>query len=161
VEPDAASFPISNMRADFQFSLMAGFTQSETSTAWCGNHVVAGFNDSGSLFESLLFGPGGLSLSGLALSTNKGTSFRDAGFINPGTDFSHFLGGDPVVTCAAIPPTATPTFFYTQLFEYGPATAPVTAIAFSKSVDGGASWVSPVAAVGKDARTHFLDKDWS
>src|SRR5262249_44428782 len=51
IDPDAASFPITNTRADFQFSLMAGFTQSETSTAWCGNNIVVGFNDSGSLFE--------------------------------------------------------------------------------------------------------------
>ena len=60
-EPAAVSFPISNPSTDFLFSLMAGFTQSETSTAWCGNHVVVGFNDSGSFFESLLFGPGGAS----------------------------------------------------------------------------------------------------
>jgi hypothetical protein len=161
VEPDSASFPISNTRADFQFSLMSGFTQSETSTAWCGNNVVVGFNDSGSFFESLLFGPGGASLSGSAISTNRGLTFHDAGFINPGTDVTNFLGGDPVVTCTVTTPGTLPTFYYTQLFEYGPASAPVTAIALSKSIDGGASWVSPVAAVGKDARTHFLDKDWS
>src|SRR5262249_6796851 len=51
--------------------------------------------------------------------------------------------------------------FFTQLFELGPASAPLTAIAFSKSADGGGSWQPPVAAIEKDARTHFLDKDWS
>src|SRR3954447_7195876 len=34
VDPAAAFFPISNASNDFLFSLMAGFTQSETSTAW-------------------------------------------------------------------------------------------------------------------------------
>src|SRR5262249_282127 len=144
------------------FSLMAGFTQSETSTAWCGNHVVVGFNDSGSFFESLLFGPGGASFSGASISTNKGASFHDIGYINPGTDFTNLLAGDPVVTCAPTSSTdPMPAFFFTQLFELGSASAPLSAIAFSKSPDGGGSWAPPVAAVAKDARTHFLDKDWS
>jgi hypothetical protein len=161
IDPAAATFPISSTSTDFLFSIMAGLTQSETSTAWCGNNVVTGFNDSGSLFESLLFGPGGVSFSGASISSNKGSSFHDVGFINPGTDFNNFLSGDPVVTCTLKPQAVTPTFFYTQLFELGPVTAPVTAIAFSKSEDGGGSWASPVAAVQKNARTHFLDKDWS
>ena len=64
IGPAAASFVISNPSTDFLFSVMAGFTQSETSTAWCGNHVVIGFNDSSSFFESVPFGPGGASFSG-------------------------------------------------------------------------------------------------
>src|SRR5262249_56345101 len=51
--------------------------------------------------------------------------------------------------------------FSTKLFELGPASAPLTGIAFSKPADGGGSWQPPVAAIEKDARTHFLDKDWS
>jgi hypothetical protein len=160
-EPTAATFPISNSSTDFLFSLMAGFTQSETSTAWCGDYVVTGFNDSGSVFESILFGPGGASFSGASISKNKGVSFHDVGYINPGTDFNNLLAGDPVVTCTQRPTGGVPVFFYTQLFERGPATAPVTAIGFSKSEDGGGSWASPVATVEKDARTHFLDKSWS
>jgi len=159
--PAAATFPISSSATEFVFSLMAGMTQSETSTAWCGNYVVSGFNDSGSVFESLLFGPGGLSFSGASISADRGTSFHDVGFINPGTNFTNFLSGDPVVTCAPPQAGGLPAFFYTQLFEFGPASAPVTAIAWSKSLDGGGSWESPVAAVQKDGRTHFLDKSWS
>jgi hypothetical protein len=162
IEPAAATFLISNPNRDFLFSLMAGFTQSETSTAWCGSNVVTGFNDSSAFFESLLFGPGGGSFSGAAVSTNKGMSFRAVGMINPGASVDNFLSGDPVVTCAPAPTTgAAPLFFYTQLFEFGPVTAPLTGIALSKSVDGGGTWASPIATVQKDARTHFLDKPWS
>jgi len=162
IGPTAASFMISNPATDFLFSVMSGFTQSETSTAWCGNHVVVGFNDSSSFFESILFGPGGASFSGASISSNKGMSFHDVGYINPGTNATNFLAGDPVVTCTQVPQSSNiPTFFYTQLFELGPATAPLTAIAFSKSEDGGGSWAPPVAAVQKDARSHFLDKSWS
>jgi hypothetical protein len=49
--------PVSAPDNDFAFSILTGFTQSETSTAWCGNHVAVGFNDSGSLAESIFFGP--------------------------------------------------------------------------------------------------------
>ena len=62
----------------------AGFTQSETSTAWCGNNVVAGYNDSGSFLESLVLSFGGLSFNGVARSTNRGASFTDLIFLNPG-----------------------------------------------------------------------------
>jgi hypothetical protein len=41
--------PVSNPGDDFLLSIEGGFTQSETSTAWCGSGVVVGFNDSGSL----------------------------------------------------------------------------------------------------------------
>ena len=165
--PQAGLAFVSNPGTDFLFSILAGFTQSETSTAWCGNNVVVGFNDSGSFFESLLLGPGGLSFSGAGISSNQGASFRDIGFINPGPDPNNFLVGDPVVSCALVPSLEfgpqrlTPIFFYTQLFETGPANAPVTAIALSKSTNSGATWADPVAAVKKDGITHFLDKDWS
>jgi hypothetical protein len=47
---------VSDPGTDFAFSLQTGFTQSETSTAWCGSHIVVGFNDSGSIPESIFFG---------------------------------------------------------------------------------------------------------
>ena len=38
--------------------------------------------------------------------------------------------------------------------------SPYTAVALSTSADGGVNFANPVAAVTKDAFTHFLDKDW-
>jgi hypothetical protein len=148
--------PVSDPSNDFAFSVMTGFTQSETSTAWCGSHVVVGFNDSGSLPESILFGPGGLSFSGVALSTDQGHEFQDLGFVNPGSNPANFLLGDPVLGCAD-----ASTFRYAQLFETADFLGnPLTDIAVSTSSDGGATWADPVAAVSKDGFTHFLDKDW-
>src|SRR5262249_42818322 len=97
------------------------------------------------------------SFSGAAVSSDKGASFRDIGFINPGPDSNNFLGGDPVVTCI---PGET-TFYFSQIFSAGPPNAPIAAVAISKSTDGGATWLNPVMAVHKDALTHFLDKPWS
>jgi hypothetical protein len=148
--------PVSDPGNDFAFSLMTGFIQSETSTAWCGSHVVVGFNDSGSLPESIFFGPGGVSLSGVGLSTNQGHDFQDLGFVNPGPNPANFLAGDPVLGCAD-----ANTFHYAQIFLTADSMGnPLAAVAVSTSSDGGATWADPVAAVSKDGFTHFLDKDW-
>jgi hypothetical protein len=148
--------PVSNPGDDFLLSIEGGFTQSETSTAWCGSGVVAGFNDSGSLFESLVSGPGGLSFAGAGASTDAGSTFRDIGYINPGSNPNNFLLGDPVVNCAD-----ANTFYYSQIAFSGTLDAPTSAVVLSKSTDGGFTWGEPVTAVSKDAVTHFLDKDWS
>jgi hypothetical protein len=146
---------VSNPATDAFFSVMAGFTQSETSTAWCGDNVVVGFNDSGSVFESLFFGTGGVSFNGYARSTNAGASYADLGFLNPGPHPANFLGGDPVVGCSS-----TDTFHYASLFFTVEGTNPISAISVSTSGDGGATFADPVIAAGKDALTHFLDKPW-
>jgi hypothetical protein len=145
---------VSNPAQDV-FSVLSGFTQSETHTAWCGNNVVVGFNDSGSAFESLVAKVGGISFNGVARSTNQGVSYTDLRFLNPGSNFFNFLAGDPVIGCAD-----AGTFYYSSLFETGPPSAPITAISVSKSTDGGSTFADPVEAVAKDGLTHFLDKDW-
>src|SRR5438552_55924 len=48
-------------------SRITGFTQSETSTAWCGANAVIGFNDTGSFLETeaaAVLGTGGVSILG-------------------------------------------------------------------------------------------------
>ena len=147
--------PVSDPSTDFVFSVLAGFTQSETSTAWCGNNVMVGFNDSGSLPESLFFGTGGLSFNGVALSTDQGRSFQDLGFLNPGPNFLDFLQGDPVLGCSS-----ESAFYYASLFQTGSGSDPVSAISVSKSLKDGSGFSNPVVAAGKDAFTHFLDKPW-
>jgi hypothetical protein len=148
--------PVSDPSNDFAFSVLTGFTQSETSTAWCGSHVVVGFNDSGSIPESVFFGPGGVSLSGVALSTDHGHSYLDLGFVNPGSNPASLLAGDPVLGCGE-----ASTFHYAQIFLTADSMGnPLADIAVSTSTDGGATWADPVAAASKDGFTHFLDKDW-
>src|ERR1700704_4673719 len=50
--PVAGIVRVSNPSTDIAYSSFSGFTQSETSTARCGNSVVVGYNDSGSVFET-------------------------------------------------------------------------------------------------------------
>ena len=121
--PDAVASRVSSSAADFVFSISAGFTQSETSSAWCGSNVVVGFNDSGSFFESMLFGPGGASFSGASFSSSPAGPFHDMGYINPGPDPNNLLTGDPVVTCtkpADGVSAGLTTFYYSQILLTGP-----------------------------------------
>jgi len=151
--------PVSNPSTDVAYSAFAGFTQSETSTARCGNAVVVGFNDSGSIFETPLFftGMGGESFSGASYSTNGGASFTDIGPINPGSNDFNFLGGSPVVNCAD-----PNTFYFTQIFDYLDASQnPWSAIAINKSTDGGRTWGDPLPAIAKSGTNHVLDSPWS
>jgi hypothetical protein len=149
--------PVSNPGPELSFR-STGFTQSETSTAWCGSNVVVGFNDSGSVLETFsgfAQGSNGLSFNGVAYSTDQGRTFQDIGPLNPGPDPSGFLAGDPVIGCAD-----ARTFYYSSLFETGFFPNFESAISVSKSTDGGASWSDPVKAASKSAFGHFLDKDW-
>lgn len=151
--------PVSNPATDLAYSAFAGFTQSTTSTARCGDSVVVAYDDSGSIFETPLFftGTGGEAYSGSSYSTDGGRSFADAGPVNPGPTIYNFLGGDPVVTCADVH-----TFYVTQTFLYDDASLnPWAAIAFNTSTDGGKTWNDPVAAIAKSGTTHVLDKPWS
>ena len=154
-----AALKVSNPSTDLFFSSFSGFTQNETSTAWCGSNVVIGFNDSGSFFESFFSGPGGLSFNGYARSTNGGSSFTDLGFLNPGPVTTDFLAGDPVVACA----DAT-TFFYASVFLRDGTSD----ISVSKSTNGGLTFDDPVSAVSKSCAdpsdpsncAHFVEKPW-
>jgi hypothetical protein len=153
-----APVAVSNPATDFKYSLSSGFTESETSTAWCGSNVVVGFNDSGSYWESgFATSFKNISLDGFSSSGNQGLSFTDhtylpAATVNP----FNFLLGDPVVAC-----TSGSTFYYASLLATVNASgAPLTAATLSKSTTAGSSFGAPVIAVSKSAFTHFLDKDW-
>ena len=154
--PSSRGTPVNNSKADFLFSTLGGFTQYETSTAWCGDHVVVAFADSGSILESLLFGRGGLSTTAAAFSTDGGNSFVDSGFVNPGSNATNQLQGNGVVNCSN-----ENTFYYTQIFATGRSSQPFASVALSKSTDGGQTWEDPIPAVSLDGGTHNTDKPWS
>jgi hypothetical protein len=141
---------VSDPSVDVSFSRLAGFVQSETSTAWCGRNVVVAYNDSGSFFETFPL-PIGLSFNGYSRSTDGGHTFVDQGFLNAGANITNFLEGDPVVTCVD-----DSTFYYSSIFETGF----LTGASVSKSTDGGQTFADPVAVVLKDGFSHFIDKPW-
>ncbi len=153
---------VSDPAFDFLTSVVEGFTQSETSTAWCGNSVVVGYNDSGAYLRTAAVNPSAAwSLNGISASANGGRTFKDFGFLNPGKNPLNVLEGDPVVFCSS-----ASQFYYSSLLETAVADSrgnlqAITAVSLSSSANGGATWGDPVIAVGKDGFTHFLDKPWS
>jgi hypothetical protein len=150
-----SSRQVSDPSTDVMFSRMAGFTQSETSTAWCGHNVVVAYNDSGSFLETFPIPGIGLSFNGFSLSTDGGQTFTDEGFLNPGPNLFNFLGGDPVTVC-----TGENTFYYSSIFQTASSTTFFTGVSVSKSTDGGQTFGDPVPAVLKDSFFHFIDKPW-
>jgi|SRR5579864_186509 len=157
IKTGPAPVKVSNPATDFVYGPSSGFTQSETSTAWCGNNVVVGFNDSGSYWESgfaTTFAH--VSLNGWSNSTNQGGSFTDRGYLPSKTaNPFNFLEGDPVLAC-----NSASTFYYSSLFFTATSLSSLTAISVSSSANGGVSFGAPVIAVSKSAVNHFLDKDW-
>jgi hypothetical protein len=148
---------VSDPRLDFGNSVMTSFTQSETSSAWCGNTVVVGYNDSGAFARTAGVNYGGAwSFSSASYSTDRGATFTEAGYLNPGINPANFLAGDPVVAC-----TSPSQFYYSSIYASGQDSAGnfFNGVAVNSSSDGGKTWGPPVAAVAKDF-THTIDKPW-
>jgi len=136
-----------------------GYTQNTTSSAWCGNSVVSGYEDTGALFRTdpSLAGGVPISMDGVSFSTDAGKTFTDLGFLNPGTDPNNALVGDPVVTCSS------PTHFqYVSLLNtIGPdGINPIVGPSISFSTDAGKTWSAPQQIVPLDGATELADKPW-
>jgi hypothetical protein len=153
---------VSNPALDFLNSITTGFTQSETSSAWCGNTIVAGYNDSGAFLRTAGVNfLGAWSFSSASYSNDGGRTFVDIGFMNPGptgptANNFNFIAGDPVVAC-----TSPSQFYYTSIFASGQDSGGnfFNGVAINTSVNGGQTWSEPVAAVAKDF-SHSIDKPW-
>jgi len=151
------TIPVSDPRLDYVSSVMTGYTQSETSSAWCGNTVVAAYNDSGAFARTAGVNfNGAWSFSSASYSTDRGHTFVDIGFLNPGTNPINFIAGDPVLVC-----TSPTQFYYSSIFAIGQDStgAYFNGVAVNTSSNGGQTWGNPVAAVAKDF-SHSIDKPW-
>jgi hypothetical protein len=151
------TIPVSDPRLDFTDAVTAGFSQSETSSARCGNNVVSGYNDSGAFNRTAGVDPAAAwSFSSASYSHDGGLSFTDIGFLNPGTIAANFIVGDPVVAC-----TSPTRFYYTSIFASSEDANGnfFNGVAINTSNDGGETWGPPVAAVAKDFN-HQIDKPW-
>jgi len=135
-----------------------GYTQNTSSSAWCGNTVVVGYEDSGALFRSdphMGFGIA-TSVDGVSYSVDGGKTFTDLGFLTPGTLSGNALLGDPVVTCSS--PThfqyasmMTTTFDNVTWFV-GPSV--------SFSTNAGKSWSEPKQVVALGSDQQVVDSPW-
>ena len=164
---DNGLIQVNNPARDLRFSPFIGYTQTDASTARCGQSVVVAFNDSGSILETVLSGSGGLttfpnappgnggvSTTGYATSHNGGETFKDRGAVNPGPDTSTFLMGRPSVACSD-----ASNFYMVQEARFKSNLGylqPVQAIALSRSGDGGVTWSDPIpVAIGNVSNPGF------
>jgi hypothetical protein len=130
----------------------AGFTQNQTSTAWCGGNVLTAFNDTGSEVRTIA-GSAGISVVGLSSSSDQGSRFTYMGTPLAPTGFYQSLLGAPTLACAD-----NATFFYSAIWS--DTQAIVSGIAIGKSTDGGIIFGPPSLAVSKNGWTNILDHDW-
>jgi hypothetical protein len=137
--------------ATLQDTRFTGFTQSESTSAWCGNNVLVAFNDTGSEIRTIASGLG-VSVLGLSVSANKGGSYQYLGTPSPGASSWQTLAGDPSVICAD-----QSTYYYSALWV--DSLNLVAGVGFAKSSDGGRAFTPPTVAVAKDFDTHFVSKD--
>ncbi len=149
--------PISSPAFDYALSRGGGFSQSDTSTAWCGRNIVTGYNDSSAVLMTLYAANGGLSFSGVAHSEDGGKTFTDLGYLDPGPSTFNFLVGNPSVACAN-----ERRFYYASMFattvQSRTQLIPKEAIGVNISNDGGRTWSTPIPAVLMDSQ-HVLERE--
>jgi hypothetical protein len=133
-------------------SRFTGFTQSETSAAWCGNSVLVAFNDTAAEITTLA-GGSGISSIGFSNSSNLGSKFSYLGAPTVAASALQMLAGDPVVVCAD-----AKTFYYSSTWMDGMAT--VSGIAVAQSTDGGATFSAPTPAVAMPSSSHIISRGW-
>lgn len=148
--------PVSNPALD---PAAQGYTQNTSSSAWCGNTIVVGYEDSGAFFRTdpnAAFGVP-VSLNGVSYSENAGQSFTDSGFLTPGTFSANVLLGDPVVTCSS-----SAHFQYASILNTTTPDGinPLIGPSVSFSTNEGKSWSAPLQAVSLDGNSQLADNPW-
>ncbi|HEY3129896.1 MAG TPA: sialidase family protein [Acidobacteriota bacterium] len=124
---------------DPALDLLSG-TQSETSSATSGSNIVVGYNDAS------------LSVYGSSISYSKDSGRTWKQTSSPLFPFGQGFG-DPVI---AVGPDGI--FYHSYLAATGSGNS---AVAVTRSVDGGASWTRPVNASAQiTSGAAFHDKDW-
>jgi hypothetical protein len=148
--PRQSAKPLSNL--SLGSSRYSGFTQSETSTAWCGSNVVVAFNDTGSEINNIAANSS-VSMIGFSVSTQHGRNFTYRGGAPVNGNPDQMLIGDPVMLCAS-----PSNFSYSALWL--DLSGLVTGVAFAGSSDGGNTFSSPVLAVSKSYVTDIVTRQW-
>lgn len=153
LEPGLISAPPDlNLLALGVGSRLRGFIANESSTAWCGNNVVVGFNSTTNAVPSAVSNSqGSFDFIGYSVSTDGGSTFTDEGFPTVPSDSNSTLGFDQVMTC-----TSAENFYFSALYN----TPSETAVSVSASTNGGRTFGAPIAAASDSNPGQFFDGDW-
>ncbi|MCU1240745.1 MAG: exported protein of unknown function [Candidatus Acidoferrum typicum] len=133
-----------------------GYTQNTTSSAWCGNSIVVGYQDTGAFLRTdpnAAFGVPN-SFDGISYSADAGKNFKDLGALTPGTFSANALIGDPIVTCSSPAHFQYASILNTMASD---GITPLIGPSVSFSTDGGKTWSEPLQVVSLDGSTEVAD----
>ena len=148
------AIPVSNPALD---PASQGYTQNTTASAWCGNSIVVGYEDTGAFLRTdptEAFGVP-VSLDGISYSADAGKSFKDLGALTPGTFSANALIGDPIVKCSSPAHFQYASILNTMASD---GFTSLTGPSVSFSTDGGKTWSEPLLAAALDLDTEVADK---
>jgi hypothetical protein len=146
IEPQ---IPVAAFDPSSALSRLGGFTRNETSTAWCGNNAMVGFNDTGAYLAT-----GGESIAGYSISTNLSATPLFAYKGAPPTSPGMIALGDPVVACVGT------MFYYASLFQDSSNGTNGVALWSADLSSSNPSLAGLMIAIAKSSSTHTIDKDW-
>ncbi len=165
-----ATIGVSDPSADLGTTRFSGFTQSETSTAWCGSTAVVAFNDSGSYVQTLpnLFKStnGGASIVGYSAASGGSSSTAPTTFTDEGYPALAGTGvlmlGDPGVACNSV------AYYLSSLwYKYSSSGSLTnTGVSVSQSSLSGDTpplpvfTGAPIGVVSAPYPQHEIDKPW-
>jgi hypothetical protein len=136
---------VSDPSLDVAYSDLTGFTQNDTSTAWCGPTVVVAYRDTRSLVASPTS-----PLIGLSRSTDRGLTFEELALGLDVLAGALQATGPPAVACAG----AEDVFVAVPLLD---TIGAQTALVVRSSTDAGATWLG-VGVISLRTTQHILDR---
>jgi hypothetical protein len=145
---------VSDPMLDFLTSSIAGFSQFQSSTAWCGNNIVVAYTDTGAALRA----SGNSSLDGISISNDNGRTFSDLGVINTNplsANNDQLLTGNSVAACSS------EQFHYASTGFNDVESGGGSAILISHSAGTNLSqWTPPSPAIAKGDSEFTLDMPW-
>ena len=159
LSPSSSPVEVSDSSLDYTLSRAFGFSQNQTSSAWCGSSIVTGFQNTAQAEEDLSKHVA-IKFADAAYSHDGGQTFTAVGGINAGPLSINSLGGDPVLLC-----TSPNRFYYAALFFTGVFTSEFSfnsliGLGIDISTDGGKTWTMPTPAVLVDCCNKLFDREW-
>ena len=155
--PPAGTVWVSDPRLDFVTSGIQGFTQFQSSTAWCGDNIVVAYTDTGAALQAAALNAN-LSLDGISISKDKGQTFTDLKAILPdpsSPNNDQLLTGNSVAACSG------DQFYYASTGFSDTDCGGGSAILFSRAASGNLSqWSPPSPAINKCDTEFTLDAPW-
>jgi hypothetical protein len=151
--PEGTVF-VSNPRLDFVNSASTGFSQFQSSTAWCGENLVVAYTDTGAALRA----SGNSTLDGVSFSNDNGRTFTDVGVINTNP---LSMNNDQELTGTSVAACSGDQFYYASTGFNDVEDNGGSAILFSRaSATDLSQWSPPAPVIARFADEFVIDMPW-